>query len=143
MAIPKYHELIRPLLDLVVDGRTRNLREASQELAQILKLTEEDLAETIPSGYPKFLNRVGWAKSDLAKTELVESCGRGTFRISAKGRADLPSLPAQLDRKFFESRGYATWKSTAPVELTGHDAVGSSDATLTPEEQIDETLAEL
>lgn len=143
MAIPKYHELIRPLLDLVVDGRTRNLREASQELTQILKLTEEDLAETIPSGYPKFLNRVGWAKSDLAKTGLVESCGRGTFRISAKGRADLPSLPAQLDRKFFESRGYATWKSTAPVELTGHDAVGSSDATLTPEEQIDETLAEL
>lgn len=143
MAIPKYHELIRPLLDLVVDGRTRNLREASQELAHILQLTEEDLAETIPSGYPKFLNRVGWAKSDLAKTGLVEGCGRGTFRISAKGRADLPSLPAQLDRKFFESRGYATWKSTAPVELTGHDAVGSSDATLTPEEQIDETLAEL
>jgi restriction system protein len=79
----------------------------------------------------------------LAKTGLVESCGRGTFRISAKGRADLPSLPAQLDRKFFESRGYATWKSTAPAEPPGHDAGGSSDSTLTPEEQIDETLAEL
>lgn len=143
MAIPKYHELIRPLLDLVADGRIRNLREASQELAEGMKLTDEELAETIPSGYPKFLNRVGWAKSDLTKTGFIEGCGRGTFRISEKGREELPTLPAQLDRKYFESRGYASWKSSAPSEASGNGLSHVPDSTLTPEEQIDETLAEL
>jgi restriction system protein len=56
MSVPKYHELIRPLLDLVADGRPRNLREASQELAEQLRLRDEDLAETLPSGYPRYLN---------------------------------------------------------------------------------------
>jgi restriction system protein len=143
MAIPKYHELIRPLLDLVADGRTRNLREASQELAERLKITEEELVEIIPSGYPRFLNRVGWAKSDLTKTGLVESCGRGNFRISEKGRSELPTLPAQLDRKFLEAQGYASWKSSPPSETSGIGAIGLPDTTLTPEEQIDETLAEI
>lgn len=34
MSVPKYHELIRPLLDLLAAGRTRKRREASQELAR-------------------------------------------------------------------------------------------------------------
>jgi len=143
MAVPKYNELIRPLLDLVADGRSRNLKEASQELAERLQLSDDDLAEIIPSGYPRFLNRVGWAKSDLAKTGLIETCGRGTFRISDKGRAALPSLPFQVDRKYFESHGMGSWKSARTAEATESDPNPMFDLALTPEEQIDETLVEL
>lgn len=143
MSVPKYHELIRPLLDLVADGRPRNLREASQELAEQLRLTDEDLAETLPSGYPRYLNRVGWAKSDLNKTGLIESCGRGLFRISDKGRNELPELPRQLDRKYFEARGMGTWKVVMTSNATVSAAEARPDETLTPEEQIDETLAEI
>ncbi len=143
MTVPKYHELIRPLLDLVADGRPRNLREASQELAERLDLTDEDLAETLPSGYPRYLNRVGWAKSDLNKTGLIESCGRGMFQISAKGRIALPELPARLDRKYFESRGLGSWRTVAPSETSAALAGAEPDETLTPEEQIDETHAEI
>ncbi len=143
MTVPKYHELIRPLLDLVADGRPRNLREASQELAERLDLTDEDLAETLPSGYPRYPNRVGWAKSDLNKTGLIESCGRGLFRISDKGRNELPELPRQLDRKYFEARGMGTWKVVMTSDATVSVAEARPDETLTPEEQIDETLAEI
>ena len=143
MTVPKYHELIRPLLDLVADGRPRNLREASQELAERLDLTDEDLAETLPSGYPRYLNRVGWAKSDLNKTGLIESCGRGLFRISENGRNELPGLPRQLDRKYFEARGMGTWKVVMPPDATDSATEARPDETLTPEEQIDETLAEI
>lgn len=118
MTVPKYHELIRPLLDLVTDGRPRNLRDASQELAEHLGLTEEDLAETLPSGYPRHLNRVGWAKSDLNKTGLVESCGRGMLQISAKGRIVLPDLPTRLDRKYFENQGFSSWKTGTPSDIS-------------------------
>lgn len=145
MSVPKYHELIRPLLDLLADGRIRSLREASQELAARLELTNEDLAETLPSGYPRYVNRVGWAKSDLNKTGLIESSGRGSFRISDKGRTMLPELPRQLDRKYFESRGMASWKNTPGAPPAAPEASSSVkfDDTLTPEEQIDETLAEI
>lgn len=143
MSVPRYHELIRPLLDLVADGRPRNLREASQALAERLDLTDEDLAETLPSGYPRFLNRVGWAKSDLNKAGLIESCGRGMFQISAKGRGVLPELPSRLDRKYFESRGMGNWRAAVPPETSAAQAGAQPDESLTPEEQIDETLAEI
>ena len=143
MTVPKYHELIRPLLDLVADGRPRNLREASQELAERLSLTDEDLTETLPSGYPRYLNRVGWAKSDLNKTGLIESCGRGLFRISERGSNALPELPPQLDRKYFEARELGSWKSVSAPPTSSAGPEARPDETLTPEEQIDETLAEL
>lgn len=143
MTVPKYHELIRPLLDLVADGRPRNLREASQELAERLSLTDEDLTETLASGYPRYLNRVGWAKSDLNKTGLIESCGRGLFRISEKGSNALPELPPRLDRKYFEAHGMGSWKSVSAPAVSSAGPEARPDETLTPEEQIDETLAEL
>lgn len=143
MTVPKYHELVRPLLDLVADGRPRNLREAAQELAERLSLTDEDLTETLPSGYPRYLNRVGWAKSDLNKTGLIESCGRGLFRISERGSNALPELPPQLDRKYFEARGLGSWKSVSAPPASSAGPEARPDETLTPEEQIDETLAEL
>ena len=119
------------------------LREASQALAERLNLTDEDLAETLPSGYPRYLNRVGWAKSDLNKTGLIESCGRGMFKISTKGRFALPDLPVKLDRKYFECHGFGSWKATAASENAPVSAAAQFDETLTPEEQIDETLKEL
>lgn len=144
MTIPKYHELIRPLLDLAADGRIRNLREASQELAERLGLTEADLAETLPSGYPRYHNRIGWAKSDLSKTGLVQSCGRGTFKISATGLEMLPSLPTTLDRKYFERIGLASWKPEERLESPRQSAAAIQEsATLTPEERLDETLVEM
>lgn len=143
MTVPKYHELIRPLLDLVADGRPRNLREAAQELAERLSLTDEDLTETLPSGYPRYLNRIGWAKSDLNKTGLIESCGRGLFRISERGSNALPELPPQLDRKYFEARELGSWKSVSAPPTSSAGPEARPDETLTPEEQIDETLAEL
>ena len=143
MTVPKYHELMRPLLDLVADGRPRNLREAAPELAERLSLTDEDLTETLPSGYPRYLNRVGWAKSDLNKTGLIESCGRGLFRISERGSNALPELPPQLDRKYFEARELGSWKSVSAPPTSSAGPEARPDETLTPEEQIDETLAEL
>jgi restriction system protein len=146
MAVPKYHELIRPLLDLVADGRTRNFREASQELAETLGLSAEDLAETVPSGNSRYLNRIGWAKSDLTKTGLIESCGRGAFRISEQGQSILPSLPSKVDRRYFESRGLGSWKGNPAAETREHEnspGPVTTDLALTPEEKLDDMLTEI
>lgn len=144
MSVPKYHELLRPLLELASDRKVRGVREAAEELAERLKLTSSELGETLPSGYPRFLNRVGWAKSDLSKAGLIEACGRGTFRISSRGLSLLPDLPPRLDRKYFESAGLATWKPDVPTTVSAPDSKVVVDSEqMTPEERLDETVSEI
>jgi restriction system protein len=142
MAVPKYHELTRPLLDFLSDGDEHNLREASQALAERLKLTEVDLAETVPSGYPKFMHRLGWAKYDLAKAGLVETVSRGIYRITDFGREQLPMLPPRIDRRYLASQGLGDWGST-PQENAPVSEKQSTEAEETPDEQIDRASAEL
>ena len=66
MSICYFQSLMRPLLDAYADGRERPIREVREELAVRFGLTDEELAERIPSGHAKlWQNRVGWATSYL------------------------------------------------------------------------------
>lgn len=142
MAVPKYHELTRPLLDFLADGKEHNLQEASQAIAQQFNLTEADLAETVPSGYPRLMHRLGWAKYDLAKAHLVETVSRGVYRITDFGREQLPQLPSSLNRRYLTAQGLGDWGS-APRENEPVSVKQSSETEETPEEQIDRASAEL
>lgn len=143
MAVPKYHELERPLLELLAEDPNRvwRLKELAPVLAARLKLSEADLAETLPSGQLKIENRIGWAKYDLAKAHLVETVGRGAYRITGFGLQQLPLLPAKLNRTYWMSQKAGDW---------GNDDVVAADlVTLpntdeeTPDERIDAAFAEL
>ena len=66
MAVPKYHEFMKPLLERLADGREHKLRDLYADLAQTFRLTEADRAEYLPSGnQPLYHNRIGWAKTYL------------------------------------------------------------------------------
>jgi restriction system protein len=55
---------MRPLLELHAGGGEKTQPELRDALAQQFELTEEDLAERLPSGTARtFVNRVAWAKS--------------------------------------------------------------------------------
>jgi len=142
MAVPKYHELSRPLLDFLADGKEHNLREASQAIAQRLNLTDADLAETVPSGYPKFIHRLSWAKYDLARAGLVETVARGVYRITDFGKQQLPQLPASLDRRYLTAQGFGDW-GTGFQENAPTSSKQPAETEETPEEQIDRASAEL
>lgn len=142
MAVPKYHELSRPLLDFLADGEEHNLREASQAIAQRLNLTDTDLAETVPSGYPKFIHRLGWAKYDLARAGLVETVTRGVYRITEFGKQQLPQLPASLDRRYLTAQGLGDW-GVGLQENAPTSSKQPTETEETPEEQIDRASAEL
>lgn len=58
MPIPKYNEMYRQLLEAVGNGRVYSIGEDRKLVAQSLKLSAEDLAETLPSNdTPLFNNR--------------------------------------------------------------------------------------
>lgn len=50
MAVPKYDELMKPLLIAVSDGETYKMKDVTALLAEQLNLSSDDLAEMLPSG---------------------------------------------------------------------------------------------
>ena len=64
MANPDFQTLMRPLLELHAGGAERTQKELRDALAKQFELTEEDLAEKLPSGTARtFVNRVAWAST--------------------------------------------------------------------------------
>jgi restriction system protein len=49
MAIPDYQSLMLPLLRLTQDSKEHRIGDAAQQLAREVGLTEEELAELLPS----------------------------------------------------------------------------------------------
>ncbi|RME85486.1 MAG: restriction endonuclease [Caldilineae bacterium] len=129
MGIPDYQTLMRPLLEVLSDGREHTLRECVDVLAERFRLSREERAELLPSGQQAiFDNRVGWARTYLKKAGLLEAPGRGRVRITPRGRETLANTQDRIDvdflmryeefREFRErSRSKASQKkATAPVD---------------------------
>jgi restriction system protein len=86
MAIPDFQSMMLPLLQLASDGQEHSLSEAADALAGYFELPDEETKELLPSGkQSKFDNRVGWARTYLKQAGLLESTGRGLFRITDRG----------------------------------------------------------
>jgi restriction system protein len=87
MPVPGHQSMMRPLLEILSDGKDHVVRQAMQQIADKLALTDADREELIPSGTQRLLdNRVGWARTYLLKAGLVEAAGRGIIRITDRGR---------------------------------------------------------
>ena len=57
----------------------------------------------LPSGkQTAFYNRVGWARTYLAKSGLLEMSRRSYYKITARGKEVLKSNPARIDMKYLE-----------------------------------------
>ncbi len=103
MTVPDYQSLMPPLLKILSDGREHSLAEVIEILAQQFALTDDDKKELLPSGrQAKFDNRVGWARTYLKKAGLLESTGRGEFRITKRGFEVLEGHPADINTKFLK-----------------------------------------
>ena len=73
MAILDFQTIMRPLLVALKDGQEPTSTEIRAALAASFSLTEEELAEMIPSGRAKtFANRVAWAMTHMYQAGLLE-----------------------------------------------------------------------
>jgi restriction system protein len=103
MPIPDFQTLMLPLLRHCADGAEHTKRDALPAVARALDLSSSDLAEMLPTGRQgRFDNRLGWAKSFLKQAGLLESTGRGMFRISERGKQVLSESLERIDMKYLE-----------------------------------------
>lgn len=86
MAIPKYHEMYRSFLKILMDGKVHLLKEVRKQVIQDFNLTKNEIAELLPSGRQTiFENRIGWCRTYLKKAQLIESPARGQYKITEEG----------------------------------------------------------
>jgi restriction system protein len=98
MPVPDYQTLMLPLLRLTADSQEHTLAQAVEVLAQQFDLSEAERNEMLPSGGQlKIFNRIGWARSYMAKAGLLEAVGRGRFKITPRGVALLKTKPVKID----------------------------------------------
>lgn len=102
MAVPGYQDFIYPFLKQLEDGKEYRLQDLYEILAKHFSLTEEDIAEKLPSGKQTLVvNRIGWARTYLNKAGLIQVVRRAVFKITEEGVKVLndPSV-SRIDRKF-------------------------------------------
>jgi restriction system protein len=150
MAIPKYDEMMLPILRILADGAEHPQRELADAIAKHFKLTPEECAERLPKVRATYLrHRLGWAGFRLRRAGLADSPRTGTLRITDEGRKFLAANPSQLLRGDLSQ--FPAWtsflkdmKKNAPREREG--AMTPDDPELpaeTPEERIGAAFTEL
>lgn len=87
MVVPKYDDLFNPLLVALHNlGSSASIAELEQSVAQILKLTEADLAQPHDGNTTKFSYNLAWARTYLKRFGLIENSARGVWALTAAGQ---------------------------------------------------------
>lgn len=146
MAVPKYDELMKPLLMAVQDGKTYTIKEITSTLAKQLKLSADDLAEMLPSGRQTvFKNRIGWANTYLKKAGLLDSPARATIVITDTGKQVVADNPEKIDSNYLQRfPSFAGFKSSAEnSDEDDHTSVNPKADDLTPDDQLEEAYKQI
>jgi restriction system protein len=107
MAVPKYHEFMKPILEEIKDGDEFSMSDMKSRMAERFKLSEEECKELLPSGTEAvFSNRVGWARTYLKKAGLLTIPKPSWIKITERGqevlKEDIEEITASYLRKFPE-----------------------------------------
>lgn len=87
MAIPTHDEIRKPIIKLLTDGGSYRKSDLVQPLAHYFSLSDEEINQTYESGTRSiFLDRISWALSYLAMTDLLLRPKRGLYQLSELGR---------------------------------------------------------
>lgn len=146
MAVPKYDELMKPLLVVVQDGEVYKMKDVTSMLAQQLNLSAEDLAELLPSDRQTvFKNRVSWAKTYLKKAGLLDSPARATIVITDAGKKVVADNPDKIDSKYLEQfPSFVDFTSAPETQDSGVTPPAVPQLTdLTPDDQLEEAYKQI
>ncbi|MGY1640045.1 restriction endonuclease [Geodermatophilus sp. SYSU D00703] len=143
MSVPDYESLMLPVLQAVADGEPHPAAEVRALLAADLGLSEEALAQRLPSGSPIFNSRVHWAVTYMAQAELIRRPRRGVMQITDRGRQVLGQGHERIDGavlsqfpEFLEFKMRVRQREGDQTPSTTSATSVSSPAHRTPREQL-------
>lgn len=143
--IPPFQQYFYPFLKLMGDDKVRNISQVSDDLGKLMKLTEEELAETYEtSGQNRHRGRCGWARTWFLKAGLLDSPKRGHFVISKSGRDLLASGQTDITQKFLIDH-YPSFASFAKTKKKDKNVSNLEEPhdTSDPMNQMEDAFAQL
>ncbi|WP_218643646.1 restriction endonuclease [Paenarthrobacter ureafaciens] len=137
MAVPRWNDFIDPVMRLLADGKPRTRSEILAGVVEATKLTEEDMADALPSGEPRYIGRIGWAITDSFQAGYLLRPARATYTISPEGlrfvetgdpitHQTLKLSPTY--QEYLERSRKPRAKGETPLELTAQDDVTPLEA---------------
>jgi len=146
MPIPDFQTIILPLLQIFADEREHANHEYPDRLAKHFGLTDQELNELIPSGkQTTFNNRIGWARTYLSKSGLLEMTRRSYYKITERGKQVLKSNPARIDMKYLKQfPEYIEFKEReSGRRRRGGGGTPEEPTEKTPEETLEDAFQEI
>lgn len=135
MAIPDYQSLMLPVLEQSALDEAK-ISDVVEQLSAKFAPTSEERSALLPSGrQTTFANRVHWAKTYLGQAGLIESTGRGRFRITEEGKRVLATSPKRIDVKFLDR--YPQFRTFRQTRQPEQDRTEASE--LPPAPSVDMT----
>jgi hypothetical protein len=116
MTLPKYDEIMKPMLRHLADGEDKRVDDLIPLLADEFGLTQDELDEQTEHGDPLFKKRVWWARTYLVQAQAVTATARGYVAITERGREiledDPPVIKAAYLKRYPEFLAFFTRRRT-------------------------------
>jgi restriction system protein len=149
VTVPDFQSYMTPLLELLSDGQKRKITDISESLARHFELTENDLADLIPSGRKtRHYDRVGWAATYMKQAGLLTSPQRAWYLITERGLQLAQTgehINTDILRRFPEFRDFQTRTRIDSGDSSTTDGYAGNFTTVTqtPDEVLETAYQQL
>lgn len=143
--VPEFQSIMLPILQYLKDNEPRALQEVMDHIAQVHKLTEDELRLKVPSGQMSlFKNRVAWAISYLKNAGLIIYVRRGVYQITPAAqeiiKTDITSINIAYLKKL---DAFKAWQSTFNQSEEPETIIAEAPERKTPEELIGDNFKKI
>jgi len=138
--MPKFNEIMYPLLDWVKDGEEYNVKDISDKIRdKCFDLSEEQKNEKVTNGYTRFHDRLMWARTYLSKASLVINTRRGFIKINDRGVDLLKSKAKDKEITLNDLAKYEEFLEfkSGKKDHSGKNTELASTSSDTPQDMID------
>lgn len=103
MAIPRYHEFMKPVLVLLSNDIQYSRSEIYSAMSDEFHLTDAEKEVWLPSKKQLvYKNRIGWALTYLKKAGLIDSTKKAYYFITPIGKKVVSENPIAIDNKYLQ-----------------------------------------
>jgi len=137
--IPDFQTIMLPLLRQLKDGKEYKLDVIVDLMANEFNITDEQRKELLPSGQTfVFGSRVGWARTYLKKSGLIDTPKRGYLKITETGLNVLKQNLSEINITYLKQfTAFQEWQNIKKEESEPETIQSESIIIQTPEELLE------
>lgn len=144
VSVPGFQYFMRPFLEVLSDGETKQINEIYDLVIKHTGLTSEQCSLLLPSkGETYVKNRIGWVRTYLFKAGLIHQESRGYYHITLEGKKAL-AKSITIDIRYLKTLPeYQKWRQTFIDKSDEEENIVNDFETHTPTEKLEAAFSTL